>query len=54
MDKYQLEVNTSEICRSCLARNCTLNNLFCNEIVDGEIVPIPSVYSVATDITVRH
>lgn len=52
-NQYQLDLDTTEICRACLAKNCTLNNLYCNQIVDGEIVSMPMVYSIGTGLTVN-
>lgn len=55
MDKsYRLDLNTTEMCRACLAKNCGLNNLFRNEIVDGEILSMPVVYSIGTGLTVNQ
>lgn len=51
--KYKLELDSSEICRGCLARNCQLTNLMCNEIVDGDILPMPSVYETVTGLPVE-
>lgn len=49
---YELDVNSNEMCRNCLARNCQLKSLFRCDIVDGEIWPIPKVYQNVTNISV--
>lgn len=52
-EEYQLELNSNEICRNCLAKNCKLKSLFRCDIIDGEIWPIPKVYKSVTDISVN-
>lgn len=52
-NKYKLELDSSEMCRGCLARNCPLTNLMCNEIVDGDILPMPTVYESVTGLPVK-
>lgn len=49
---YELDVNSNEMCRNCLARNCQLKSLFRCDIIDGEIWPIPKVYQNVTNISV--
>lgn len=52
IEVYQLDLNSNEMCRNCLARNCPLNSLFRCDIIDGEIWPIPKVYKSVTNISV--
>lgn len=53
-DMYELNVNSDEMCRNCLARNCQLKSLFRCDIVDGEIWPLPKVYQSVTNIAVSE
>lgn len=52
MDTQELELTISaeEICRACLAAvdRTQLKPIFCSEILDGRIVPFPSVLELAT------
>lgn len=52
IEEYQLDLNSNEICRNCLARNGELQTLFRCDIIDGEIWPIPKVFKNVTDISV--
>lgn len=52
-EEYQLELNSNEICRNCLAQNGQLKSLFRCDIIDGEIWPIPKVYQSITNISVN-
>lgn len=54
IDVYQLDVDSNEMCRNCLARNCQLKSLFRCDIIDGEIWPIPKVYQNVTNISVNY
>lgn len=51
--EYELEINSNEMCRNCLARSCQLNSLFRCDIIDGEVWSIPQVYLNVTDIKVN-
>lgn len=53
-DGYELNINSDEICRNCLARNCQLKSLFRFDIIDGEIYQLPKVYQIVTNITVSE
>ncbi|XP_050067102.1 zinc finger protein 184-like [Anopheles maculipalpis] len=45
MQELELTISAEEICRTCLAAadRTQLKPIFCNEILDGRIVPFPSV-----------
>lgn len=51
---YELNINSDEMCRNCLARNCQLKSLFRFDIIDGEICPLPKVYQSVTNIAVSE
>lgn len=52
--KYTFDWDSNEMCRGCLARKGQMTNLMCNEIVDGDILPMPSVYESVTGLSVRE
>lgn len=49
---YELEINPTNTCRTCLSQYNELNNIFCKEIVDGEIVPFPMILEECCEIQV--
>lgn len=50
--QYQLNINSTEICRCCLARNCQLTSIFRCDIVDDEVMDIPKVFEDVTQLSV--
>lgn len=42
--EYELSLDPKTICRICLAEHPSLKTIFCNEIVNGSILPFPTVF----------
>lgn len=51
--EYQLDVDISKMCRSCLTVDeDNMKNFFCSDILDGAIVQFPNIYENVTEILV--